>query len=553
MADLFNQACVAAGCLQCTSLEHPVGRVLEPTYELTALPLKPIEGNTKLKTAIEKVLYEPTEGDELDTIADLVSSKSYQNLPEPLALKDALPIPFTFQLVFRKQNDTTYEVLKHYIFSQKIDVRGLQRVATGDLFTIDYGKNFRSGSQGFQYLLEKVADYAILAFQFTAKPKSKCKEKSALEQGFSYIQSEGPRSNMNNQWTEWAEIEVNREGSPIYGWNTSLVKESLKGYATGNVFVQPTFNLYLTMHDLSAWFLEDVIFPLLPDMKNKTLVLLGNAGAGKTPAASAIAMAFSEYWLLRGDTAETMQPSFRIASSFDQLRGEPGLRERPDILDDADMSQQALPKLKAFLDSSLEEAYTVERWTTTKFVKNQLRILCDNRVNGKAEDKLKPGENTIPFSHFLDLIAPAFPDKAERQDIVACLKRAHFIVNLDFATYVRPAGIGEGPVAVVRYPEDENNRQRSLTSSLLMAKRSLLTWKMETTHLRPIGCPEGSGPMIFWVCARRPKRLSQESKLCYGQVLLEEREFAKRSSRVCQAPVASVSHRLRFFKFRNKV
>ena len=436
-----------------------MGRVLEPTYELTALPLKPIEGNTKLKTAIEKVLYEPTEGDELDTIADLVSSKSYQNLPQPLALKDALPIPFTFQLVFRKQDDTTYEVLKHYIFSQKIDVRGLQRVATGDLFTIDYGKNFRSGSQGFQYLLEKVADYAIPAFQFTAKPKSKCKEKSALEQGFSYIQSEGPRSNMNNQWTEWAEIEVNREGSPIYGWNTSLVKESLKGYATGNVFVQPTFNFYLTMHDLSAWFLEDVIFPLLPDMKNKTLVLLGNAGAGKTPAASAIAMAFSEYWLLRGDTAENMQPSFRIASSFDQLRGEPGLRERPDILDDADMSQQALPKLKAFLDSSLEEAYTVERWTTTKFVKNQLRILCDNRVNGKAEDKLKPGENTIPFSHFLDLIAPAFPDKAERQDIVACLKRAHFIVNLDFATYVRPAGIGEGPVAVVRYPEDENNRQ----------------------------------------------------------------------------------------------
>ena len=123
------------------------------------------------------------------------------------------------------------------------------------------------------------------------------------------------------------------------------------------------------------------------------------------------------------------------------------------------MSQQALPKLKAFLDSSLEEAYTVERWTTSKFVKNQLRILCDNRVNGKAEDKLKPGENTIPFSHFLDIIAPAFPEKAERQDIIACLKRAHFVVNLDYATYVRPAGIGEGPVTVARYPEDENNRQ----------------------------------------------------------------------------------------------
>lgn len=80
--------------------------------------------------------------------------------------------------------------------------------------------------------------------------------------------------------------------------------------------------------------------------------------AGQTPAASAIAMAFSEYWLLRGDIAENMQLIFRIASSFDQLRGEPRLPERPDILDDADMSQQALPKLKAFLDSSLQKAYT---------------------------------------------------------------------------------------------------------------------------------------------------------------------------------------------------
>lgn len=112
-------------------------------------------------------------------------------------------------------------------------------------------------------------------------------------------------------------------------------------------------------------------------------------------------MAFSEYWLLRNSEKER-QPSFRIASSFDQLRGEPGLRERPDILDGGDMSQQALPKLKAFLDISLEEAYTVEQWTTTKFVKNQLRIICDNRVNGKAEDKLKPGDSTIPFTHFLD-------------------------------------------------------------------------------------------------------------------------------------------------------
>jgi hypothetical protein len=49
------------------------------------------------------------------------------------------------------------------------------------------------------------------------------------------------------------------------------VKESLKGYASRNVFVQPTENFFLTIHDLSAWY---ILIPLLPDLKNKTLVFL---------------------------------------------------------------------------------------------------------------------------------------------------------------------------------------------------------------------------------------------------------------------------------------
>lgn len=44
------------------------------------------------------------------------------------------------------------------------------------------------------------------------------------------------------------------------------------------------------------------------------------------------------------------------------------------------------------------------------------------------------------------------------QDIIACLKRAHFVVNLDYAAYVRPAGVGEAPISIVRYPDDENHQ-----------------------------------------------------------------------------------------------
>ena len=32
-------------------------------------------------------------------------------------------------------------------------------------------------------------------------------------------------------------------------------------------------------------------------------------------------------------------------------------------------------------------------------------------------------------------------------------------MNLDYAAYVTPAGIGEGPIKIIRYPEDENHQQ----------------------------------------------------------------------------------------------
>ena len=149
----------------------------------------------------------------------------------------------------------------------------------------------------------------------------------------------------------------------------------MKGYASSNVFTEPVTQYSLTLKDLQGWFLDDVLIPLLPDLKDKSLVFMGLAEKGKTPAAQAIAMAFSEYWILV-DAKDDILPSFRLSNSLDHLRGEPGIKYRPDILDDADVSCVPVSKMKAFLDMSLEESFTVERWTAAKFVRNQLRIVC---------------------------------------------------------------------------------------------------------------------------------------------------------------------------------
>ena len=189
-----------------------------------------------------------------------------------------------------------------------------------------------------------------------------------------------PKTAIHNRQTEWTEIEIHREDSPIFGWSAGLVKESLKGYGSSNVFVEPVADFFLTLKDLRAWFLEDCLAPVIPDMKDKTLVMMGLANRGKTPVAQALSMAMSEYWLLVDQKDDEMLPSFRLAASLDQLRGDPGIKYRPDILDDADTSMVPVAKLKSFLDSSAAEAFTVERWTAAKFVRNQLRIICVPRL-----------------------------------------------------------------------------------------------------------------------------------------------------------------------------
>ena len=178
---------------------------------------------------------------------------------------------------------------------------------------------------------------------------------------------------------------------------------------------------------------------------------MGFAEKGKTPVAQAIAMAISEYHIIRNPREKDMQPSFRLCASLDQLRGDSGCVERPDILDDPDTTALPVSKLKFLLDSTLAEVHTVARWTAARFVRNQLRIICDSRVNEDAEPR--KGTGYVSLKAFMEMIQPAFPDKASKQDIMACLKRSHWVVNLRHGVYLRPAGTSNDDVMCVSYTD----------------------------------------------------------------------------------------------------
>ena len=363
-------------------LQTPKLVSLDGTLGLADLPLRLVnfELASKLKHAFDLVVLPADHGTDFDAGLRAFEAGDANNLLEPFAFGASYDKRLKLQafLLEPTSGDTNTYLLKHMCFETKVLVQKIMDLCKGKLLTVDYGGNFRSGPALLRSLVLQTKGCGIVICELQdqmASKKATKKAQSDLQRGFDWIRDEGPRSNCNNRQTERTEIEIHREDSPIFGWSAGLVEKSLKGYASSNVFAEPVTQYYLTLKDLQGWFLDDVLIPLLPDLKDKSLVFMGLAEKGKTPAAQAIAMAFSEYWILV-DAKDDILPSFRLSNSLDHLRGEPGIKYRPDILDDADVSCVPVSKIKAFLDMSLEESFTVERWTAAKLVRNQLRIVC---------------------------------------------------------------------------------------------------------------------------------------------------------------------------------
>lgn len=184
-------------------------------------------------------------------------------------------------------------------------------------------------------------------------------------------------------------------------------------------------------------------------------LLLGEANVGKSPVAVVLSLMMARYWVARDNSAE--EPRVRVTSDLDFFRGDPGTKYQPFVDDDGDMSSLESRKLKAFLDVGEEETMTKERYNAAKFVRNQLRIICDNSYCCVAEknwlddpEVLQASSDedssedaadgkVIPLAMFLDMCKPAMGDKG-KPHVTAIMKRAHFILNTQRFLYAKEAG-----------------------------------------------------------------------------------------------------------------
>ena len=160
------------------------------------------------------------------------------------------------------------------------------------------------------------------------------------------------------------------------------------------------------------------------------------------------------------------EPCLRSAESLNFFRGEAGVIERPDIFDDGDLQTQPMAALKAFLDVSKSEGMVYARWGAAKFVKQQFRVVCDNKLDVGAEpdaDKRREYGDTIPEEIFLDMLKPSFPQGAGSADIEALLKRATWMINTASCVYVRLAGV-------------DSKVDRTIHDGAVLTKRGAAAW-----------------------------------------------------------------------------
>ena len=152
-------------------------------------------------------------------------------------------------------------------------------------------------------------------------------------------------------------ISIKPEGD---GWPIALVEKAIRSICSDGVLAKKNFSWPLVVHDMRAWFIQNILREVWDQLLTKGLMMLGASGAGKSPCAKTIAMGVADYHyqlllesLPEGEFPDPEdKPSFRTAADIDFLRGLVGTKTMVDLFDDGDSDQQPIRKVKAMGDVS---------------------------------------------------------------------------------------------------------------------------------------------------------------------------------------------------------
>ena len=197
------------------------GCLVGKAHTIADLPLQLIIGPKKLKHFID-VIENASMDVDVPAITDIMVKGEYHNLPGILASKEHIPgLPFTMHILIRTDSDEPRRqlIMKHYVCTERIDSRIIDRLAQGAPHSISYGLNQKVGFKVFTAMFEDVGGHqwkSLMNHQPKDTTEKQALDRSpAIREAFSYLRSGAPRGNFDGEQLEWVELEFAKPKSPL--------------------------------------------------------------------------------------------------------------------------------------------------------------------------------------------------------------------------------------------------------------------------------------------------------------------------------------------------
>ena len=251
-------------------------------------------------------------------------------LPHPFAPLTQFKVGFTMQLAIippegvNFEDAATFLVLKHYNFSDAHSVPLIKekiKQPSGLLFGFCRCPDWFQSERVFQYMFERLGGvlWSYKQWPQTGPTIIETKTISERQEGWKFIREKGPRSDYENQFMEWTDLNVNSD-TPIKGWPEAKVTIALKNYQRGRQNAKPIDRWIVTIADMKGWFINNVIAEVGGTLRQHSISWVGFTRPGKSCGATTMAFTSAdvECELSRLDHDPQMpsdtQPMFVIAT-----------------------------------------------------------------------------------------------------------------------------------------------------------------------------------------------------------------------------------------------
>ena len=152
-------------------------------------------------------------------------------------------------------------------------------------------------------------------------------EDRKIDEGYDYIEKTAHRSTSGTLMARWLDKSVQKPTCPIYEWSVQKVEKAVKNLQSGGNLAKRRTKCPNTLRGVHPVLLRYILGPLLPSLRRKSMVMVGENKIGKTPVMELLSFALAYYWVEKDAVDDA--PEVRLAADLDFFRGDPGTKYTP--------------------------------------------------------------------------------------------------------------------------------------------------------------------------------------------------------------------------------